>query len=136
MTDHRQELIEARAACRNFVITKKTGAIRVRPRGPQVGVVDRESGEWAAYARGEVARGSTRREAAAGALHRYANRVAEAFLVDLIERHSGRLDDIRLAIANSWRDDPNALGELCSEDDLKKALRAVEINRSIREAAA
>jgi hypothetical protein len=134
-TDPRQELIEAREACQNFVITAKTGAIRAYPRGPVLGTVERAGRVWGGYIRDYWAGGSTKRGAAISVLDRVAASVTEAFLVALIERHPTRLDDIREAIATPWREDPNALGGLCSERDLERALRAVEINRSVKESA-
>lgn len=145
MTDHRQELIEARAACRNFVITAKTGAIRPYLRSRTVlGHVecDRDPypNEWHAYVDGALAMYSMsgsdgRKKAARLALDDRREQIAQTLLVDLIERHPDRLVAIREAIRTPWRDDPCALGGLCSEDDLEKAMRAVAINRSVREAA-
>lgn len=146
MTDHRQELIEALKACCNFVITAKTGAIRAYPRGPVLGHVecDRDPwpNEWWAYVEdveGVEAAWSPgakgRKESARKVLAYRRSRIVSDFLVGLIERHPDRLGAIREAIRTPWRDDPCALGGLCSEDDLEKAMRAVAINRSVREAA-
>lgn len=141
--DARQKLIEAREACTRFVITAKTGAIRARARGPVLGTVERDTspGNYAYYMiavslDGQVSRVSMTRKGAADALlHALAADAAEKFLVDLLERDAGLVGAIREAIATPWRDDPNALGGLCYEIDLERAMQTVATNRSVREAA-
>lgn len=134
--DHRQPLIDARNACVRFTITAKTGAIRPYPRAEPLGHVERINGKWTAWigAFDRWTTGDTKGGAAESALGFRADRIAEAFLASLIARHPDRLDDIRLAIATPWRGDPNALGGLCTERNLERALEATVIDRRVKEA--